>query len=229
MSEPRARRTQVERREQSVRKILDAATEMLIEVGYGSTTVQRIAERAGLSQGGLFRHFATREAIMMAVGEDVGRKILEGYRRELEALDDQRAPRLMLTVRLLQATCRSRINQAWLELCHASRTNPALRAALAPVAQRYFDAIVELARELLPELAAGLGDRFPLLVDTAVTLFDGEVMHRGVLENDVVESDRMQMIEALAAFLPGALPTKKKSPTRAAKGAAPAKRASVRH
>ena len=76
MSARAERRTQEERREGTIRKLLDAATEALIEVGYAGASVQEICERAGVSQGGLFRHFATREALMVAVGEDVGQQTL---------------------------------------------------------------------------------------------------------------------------------------------------------
>ncbi len=67
-----ARRTQEERRETTIRKLLDAATEALIEDGYAAASVQNVCDRAGLSQGALFRHFATREELMVAVGHDVG-------------------------------------------------------------------------------------------------------------------------------------------------------------
>ena len=49
------------------------------------------------------------------------------------------------------------------------------------MAARYFDDIRALARELLPELAAALGPRFDVLVDTIIAVFDGEVVHRFVL------------------------------------------------
>lgn len=202
------RRTQTERREQSIRKILDAATEILIEVGYASATIQRIAERAGLSQGGLFRHFATREAVMMAVGEDVAGRILAGYRRDFESMRQSDEP-LVVTVRLLRDTCRSTINQAWLELSHASRTNPALRAALEPIGRRYAAQVVELARELLPDLAESLGERFPMLVDTVVAIFDGEIVHRSVFSDPELEAQRLDAVVALVRLLPAAMPAAK--------------------
>ena len=86
MKEATVRRSQQERREGTIRKLLDAATETLIEVGYAEASVQRICERAELSQGALFRHFATREALMVAVGEDVGAELLTAYRKRFLAL-----------------------------------------------------------------------------------------------------------------------------------------------
>lgn len=187
------RRTQKERRETTIRKLLDATTECLIDIGYGGATVQEISARAGVSQGGLFRHFATREALMVAVGQDVGQKILAHYRREFERLRDKEDI-FALALRLVREHCRSRINQAWYELSIAARTNENLRRALKPVAQAYDRDILELARQLLPELAEQLGESFPVLLDTIISVFDGEAVHRFLAKNPKIEEQRIGLL-----------------------------------
>lgn len=188
-----ARRTQSERREATMRKLVDAATDALIDVGYAAASVQEVCARAGVSTGGLFRHFPTREALMVAVGEDVGQKLLARYRQEFEALAGAREP-LELALRLVRGSCRSRLNQAWYELAMAARTNKRLHKALGPMAARYYADITALAHELLPALAAALGDGFPLLVSTIVAVFDGEVVQRFVLKNEALEEARLQLL-----------------------------------
>lgn len=195
-----ARRTQKERRETTIRKLLDAATEALIEVGWAGATVQEISQRAGVSQGGLFRHFPTREALMVAAGEDVGQKILAHYRREFERLRDREEP-LALALRLVREHCRSRLNQAWYELTFAARTNDAIRKALRPVAEKYYRDIGALARVLLPETAAQLGDRFDVLVETIIAIFDGEVLQRYLLKNNGADEVRVELLLGLLAPL----------------------------
>ncbi len=195
-----ARRTQGERREATMRKLVDAATDALIDVGYAGASVQEVCARAGVSSGGLFRHFATREALMVAVGEDVGQQLLARYRREFESLRGQREP-LELALRLVRATCRSRLNQAWYELAIAARTNPRLYKALGPMAERYYADIAGLAHELLPELAAALGEHFPILVSTIVAVFDGEVVHRFVLKKPLADEARLQLLLAVVRQL----------------------------
>jgi AcrR family transcriptional regulator len=189
----RPRRTQEERREATIRKLLDAATEALIEVGYAEASVQVICKRAGVSHGGLFRHFATREALMVAVAEDVGRQLMDGYRDKFETLRRANEP-LELALRLVRNACRSRINQAWFELTTAARTNARLRKALAPLAARYYEEIGLLARTLLPDLAVQMGPLFELLVDTIICVFDGDVMHRFVLHQSVRDEDRIDLL-----------------------------------
>ncbi|HEY8086586.1 MAG TPA: helix-turn-helix domain-containing protein [Polyangiaceae bacterium] len=192
-----ARRTQQERREGTIRKLLDAATGALIDVGYAAASVQVICERAGLSQGALFRHFPTREALMVAVGEDVGRQTLERYRHDFARLRGEADPR-DLAMRLVRTRCRSRVNQAWYELAMAARTSPRLRRGLRPVAATYYRDIERLARETLPDLAAQLGERFPLLVDTIIAVFDGETLHRFVLPKPGLENARIELLGLLA-------------------------------
>ena len=192
------RRTQVERREATIRKLLDAGTRTLIEVGYARTTVQEICARAGLSQGALFRHFPTMEALLVAVAEDVGQNNLANYRHKLERLS---APPLVEVLRLVQDIVRSPINQAWYELAFASRTLPALRKALKPIAGRYSQDILALGRHVLPELSATLGDRFPLLIDTILAVFDGESVHRLVHKKPELEDARVELMAALIQSL----------------------------
>lgn len=189
------RRTQKERREGTIRKLLDAATETLIEVGYAEASVQRIATRAELSQGAIFRHFPTREALMVAVGEDVGEKLLARYRRKFLAVPKEEA-NVATAVRLVRDACRSRLNQAWYELSIAARTNPHLKKHLEPVARRYYEDIAKAAREVLPEFASQMGDTFDVLVGTVIAVFDGEAIERFALEQPELEDKRLALLVA---------------------------------
>jgi AcrR family transcriptional regulator len=194
------RRTQEDRREGTIRKLLDAGTEALIDVGYADASVQEICKRAGVSQGALFRHFPTREALMVAVGADVGKKTLVRYRRDFYALKGEEEP-LVLAMRLVRTHCRSRLNQAWYELAVAARTREGLRRALAPVGERYDTDIEALARQLLPGLAALLGDRFTVFVDTILAVFDGEVLHRFIAKRPRVEDARLELLASFTRLL----------------------------
>jgi AcrR family transcriptional regulator len=160
-----------------------------------------------VSQGGLFRHYPTREALMVAVGEDVGRKLLADYKTKFEALEGDAKSRagrsagdkLTLALRLVRDQCRSRLNQAWYELAIASRTSPSLRKALQPAALRYFADVEKLARELLPELAAATGELFPVFVTTILAAFDGEVVHRFVVKAPELEEARFELLRSFIA------------------------------
>lgn len=191
------RRKQADRRSETIGKLLAAATDALIEVGYSGASVQEVCRRAGVSQGGLFRHFATREELMVAVAAEVGRSILTRYAAKFAKQRASQDP-VRLALKLLREACRSRPNEAWYELALAARTNARLRRAIAPLATSYYGAIRELARTLLPGHAAALGGSFDALVDTMVAVFDGEQMQR-FLEHGL-EHDEAR-IELLRGFL----------------------------
>ncbi len=59
------RKSQAERREE----IIDAALVILGEHGVDGMTMARIAEAVGVTPGGLYRHFGSRDAILAAVVE----------------------------------------------------------------------------------------------------------------------------------------------------------------
>lgn len=69
----------VDRRERADR-ILDAAAELLLRVGYKRVTVEDVAERAGVGKGTVYLHWANREELFMAV-----------FQRELAATADDLA------------------------------------------------------------------------------------------------------------------------------------------
>lgn len=104
----------------------------------------------------------------------------------------------MLAMRLVRSHCRSRLNQAWYELVMAARTSATLRKALKPAYQRYEVDIHRLAKLLLPELAARLGDAFGVLVDTMLAVFDGETIHRVLAKKPDVEDARLSLLAAFA-------------------------------
>jgi AcrR family transcriptional regulator len=187
------RRTQEERRGATIHKILDAATASLVANGYAKTTVQEICTRAGVSQGGLFRHFPTMDALMAKVGEHVGTKLIDSYRRRF-AREAGGGDPLVTALRLVRDHTRTRDNQAFYELFVAARTNDTLRAALEPVAARYYPQIIALGEELMPELATALGPRFGLLVSTILMTFDGETIERTVGVGRDTEDERLALV-----------------------------------
>ena len=50
--------------------ILQAAGELLLEVGYDAFSLRKVAERVGYSATAIYRHFADRDALLYAVTEE---------------------------------------------------------------------------------------------------------------------------------------------------------------
>jgi AcrR family transcriptional regulator len=69
------RQTTEERR----RQIADAALKIIAEQGLGRFTTQAIAAEIGVSDGMLFRHFASKEDIVLAALDRVEERLFEGF------------------------------------------------------------------------------------------------------------------------------------------------------
>src|SRR3954452_18661591 len=67
---PPARRTQRERREETERKVLGAATALIARHGSRALTLAAVGEAAGYSRGILSHHFGSRENLLRAVMRD---------------------------------------------------------------------------------------------------------------------------------------------------------------
>jgi AcrR family transcriptional regulator len=72
-----------ERREARARRILDAASTLILRYGYDKTTIEDIAREAGVGKGTLYLHWNTREALFaalilrekVAMAEDIKQRI----------------------------------------------------------------------------------------------------------------------------------------------------------
>src|SRR5690349_22428973 len=68
--QPPARRTQRERREETERKVLAAATALIAQHGSRALTLAEVGEAAGYSRGIVSHHFGSRENLLRAVMRD---------------------------------------------------------------------------------------------------------------------------------------------------------------
>jgi AcrR family transcriptional regulator len=66
-------------------RILTAAQEILLEAGPGGLSVDRLIDRAGLSKGGFFHHFKSKDDLLLA--------LLEAYVPRFEACIEEAAAR----------------------------------------------------------------------------------------------------------------------------------------
>ena len=71
-------RTQQQRREEMIARLLDASIATIIEVGYARASAKVIAQRAQVSDGALFRYFPTMGDLMAATAQEAGRRPTRG-------------------------------------------------------------------------------------------------------------------------------------------------------
>jgi len=61
--------------ERTRRRVLDAAIESIVEVGYYESSSNEIARRAGVTWGVIQHQFGTREGLLLAVLDDIARRL----------------------------------------------------------------------------------------------------------------------------------------------------------
>ena len=62
-------------------KILNAAADLILEEGLDATRVSKIAKRAGLTDGALYRHFDNKDDLLAEVYLDIAREIEDYAKR----------------------------------------------------------------------------------------------------------------------------------------------------
>jgi TetR/AcrR family transcriptional regulator, transcriptional repressor of aconitase len=72
-----APRVSQEHKKQRRAKLLEAATEVFIELGYESTTMKHVMEKAGVSRGGLYQYFENKEDLFRAVIQGQQEEVIE--------------------------------------------------------------------------------------------------------------------------------------------------------
>jgi len=128
------RRTQAERTAGTQAKLLDAAIECLVELGFARTSTQEIARRAGVSRGAQLHHFPTKEALVTAaVGHLVDKRLAE----ILAAKPDPERG-----VEVLSEAFSGPLFFAALELWVAARTDAALHEAMLPLERKVSEALM---------------------------------------------------------------------------------------
>jgi AcrR family transcriptional regulator len=188
-------RTQQQRREETIARLLDASIETIIEIGYARASAAVICKRAGLSVGALFRHYPT-------IGDFMAATAYEALRRQLELFSKQVAqiptgePALPAVLTVLRDITGNDTNAVLYELMIAARTDEKLRATLQDVLTEYSAKIFEAAS------AAPTAEQFPDGTRAVVTAlltntFDGAAMLRPVLSDPEFEARKIALLAKL--------------------------------
>ena len=142
-------------------EVLEAAEWVVSEHGAGHMTLDAVAERAGISKGGLLYHFPTKEALLKAMLDRVLDRCVSDRgeaRAEAFAKDDPAGDlKAMVLTGFRMAAERQRVNAA---LLAAGAEDPRL---LSPVREWHLKNFREFAH----------GKRYPLRVLVLMLAMDG--------------------------------------------------------
>ncbi|KAY75276.1 transcriptional regulator TetR-family [Mycobacterium tuberculosis M1315] len=188
-------RTQQQRREETVARLLQASIDTIIEVGYARASAAVITKRAGVSVGALFRHFETMGDFMAATAYEVLRRQLETFTKQVAEIPADR-PALPAALTILREITAGSTNAVLYELMVAARTDEKLKETLQNVLGQYSAKIHDAARAL-PGAESFPEETFPVIVALMTNVFDGAAIVRGVLPQPELEEQRIPMLTAL--------------------------------
>lgn len=145
----RQRRSQAERIEETRRRALNAAIRCLSRDGYAAATTIRVAQEAGISRGGMLHHFPSKTDLIVAVAEEVSRRLHE--KRKVELMEVPAGiERFRALTMVTWATSQGPEEMTLLEILMASRGDPELAERLPDVARQLddyqFDGTLSIAR-----------------------------------------------------------------------------------
>ena len=183
------RRTQAERREATITRLVDATIHCLVQLGYAGTSVKAIAAEAGLSQGAIFRHFDTRQDLLIATMESIDDRFIEGYRQFVRELASDDADEIRVAIKALHRITNTPEQIAWFEVQQAARTDQALQQAFRPIFLRNQNKNIALAGELFPDTLSKLPMR-DVMVQLLIQVFHGQTLDAHI-EQDEDKAQRM--------------------------------------
>lgn len=192
---PTPRRTQAERREATIAAILDATIEALDEVGYGGTTVQQIATRAGVSAGAIFRHFPTRLDVIVEAAEEVGRRQVAEFLALLASYDE--VPPIRTILQTFQTIARAPYGTVWDEVGLHARTDPELRERIVPTIAGLMEAI-NTVTEGFPAIADRAPAERKALRNLVLAAYSSEFRFRMADDDPALPEATLDLLEKIA-------------------------------
>ena len=171
-----------EQREETRRRILDAAVTTLLGSGYSGVSTLAVQKAAKVSRGAFLHHFATRADLSAALVEHLVALNEAAVRTALSDLPTDLDPVTRATRALYDSLVRPAF-QAELELWAAARTDPELQAALR-IAERRAGRDLRRVVDDAFGTAYTSNPAYPLVVDLTIALLRGLAISQVLRQTD---------------------------------------------
>ena len=171
--------TQAERRESTRSAFIQAAADSLRMNGLSGFTTSDVVRRAGMSNGALFRYFATRTDLLSATVQFVFARLRDEYAERYVALASTEVTPLSLLT-LLWNVYDDPYLAAIYEVYGAARTDEVLRAAIEPMIREHVEIIHQLAHDIVTLMADADDDVIREMVWIAALSMQGLALSRPV-------------------------------------------------
>ena len=158
--------------------LLDAAEQLLVEIGYSAITTRKLAERAGVNHGLVHYYFGSMEDLLLRVVERFTASLVE-RQRKMYAADTPFIDKWRQAMRFLDEDSDSGYHKVWFEMQAMGWNDEAVRGRLQEVHQQWLDVVTPAFEVGLAEL--GLDRRrFPVkaVVSLVVTFNQGIMLEK---------------------------------------------------
>lgn len=176
-------------------RILDAAINCFISLGYTNVTTAKVAQSAGVSRGAMLHHFPSKTELIQAAVEYLHNKLLQDYTERVSAIPAslKGAKRRRAALDAYWEHLVGDLFVVYHELCVASRSDPELRAILEE-SQKRFEEHVRECNETLFDEWRDRGDRFLLAMDVTKFMMEG-------MATSTLMTDRKARVARLLNYL----------------------------
>ena len=177
-------------------RILDAAINCFINLGYTNVTTAKVASTAGVSRGAMLHHFPSKIDIVKAAVEELHAKRLKAFRKSVSAAPPAGKGRVHLAVQAYWQHVRHPMFVAFFELSVAARTDPELEAILKPAQAAFDEEWYRTATEAFPEWQSDKA-AFDIALDLSRYLLEGMAVSFLTHEETEREEHLLEYLEAL--------------------------------
>lgn len=178
-------------------RLTEAAAAQIVAAGLAGTSTIAVAQRAGMSQGALFKHFPSKPDLLAAAVEYLLAVFVAGFGREIKKSQKKKgADPVHASCVVLWKIFRLPEMRAVFEVYVAARTDAELARRLAPVLEEHRKNILLQAQLLFPEVKAPRKD-FEAAVDAVVYAMQGAALGLFAPDPDA-EVEHLAFLERLA-------------------------------
>lgn len=155
----RARLTRVEQREETRRRVLEAAGRVFARRGYEAASLEEIAEDAGFSRGAVYSNFRDKDDLFVAFLQERMREEGEEMRAAILAEPDIAGRMAVARARYIVSHCKDTA-LLYAELQLAAARHPALRRKLRPLFEQHVELFARVAFDVSGELTPEFRSHF---------------------------------------------------------------------
>lgn len=155
-------------------RILEAAVDCFIQLGYSNVTTAKVADFAGVSRGAMLHHFPSKTELIQAAVEFLHGKLINEYTHKVSLIPTELEGRERRRAGLdaYWAYLNDDLFKAYHELCVAARTDSELKLIIDASTIRFEEHVNESSQELFKEWK-DRGDLYLMAMDISKSLMEG--------------------------------------------------------